>query len=80
MLQARTKRDAWTHLCDIVAASSHVKVIFDDGEKDHLAKLVAVDGKVPRDGGVEVRFMWKETDDAIILLDKGLRWIKEKIA
>ncbi|OAL07125.1 hypothetical protein IQ06DRAFT_209658, partial [Phaeosphaeriaceae sp. SRC1lsM3a] len=66
-------------LCDVVQVRSHVQVILDDGRRYHLAKLVAVGGRAPRDGGVEMRVVWKEMGGDMLLLERGLQWIKEKV-
>lgn len=72
------KKD-WMLLCSIVASDRVVRVIFDDRKRDHLAKLTIPGAKPPSDGGVEMTFHWEETDDALLLMEKSVRWIKRKL-
>jgi hypothetical protein len=48
-------KDYWPLLCNIVVVDGQVKVIFDDGERNYLAKLMVLDAKPPSDGGVVMR-------------------------
>jgi hypothetical protein len=63
-------------LCNIVAIDGKVKVVFDDGKRDYLAKLTLSGAKPPKDGGLKIKLRWKEIDDAKITLEKSVRWIK----
>ncbi|QRC97890.1 hypothetical protein JI435_152270, partial [Parastagonospora nodorum SN15] len=72
------KKD-WMLLCSIVNSDRVVRVIFDDRKRDHLAKLTIPGAKPPRDGGVEMILHWEETDDALLLMEKSVRWIKRKL-
>ncbi|KAF1911540.1 hypothetical protein BDU57DRAFT_524070 [Ampelomyces quisqualis] len=79
ILETRIDKDQWKLFCDIVAGHGVVKIILDDGARDHLAKVTAFGAAAPSDGGVEMGFVWKEIDDAMILLEKSVRWIKKKV-
>lgn len=78
ILSTEINKNEWTLLCNAVATDwkGNVKVIFDDGTRDHLAKITLPGGKPPSDGGVQMRLCWKETEEANLLLGKGLGWIK----
>lgn len=62
----------WSALCSIVANEGGVRVTFSDGTSDFRAKLVMPDAELPRDGDVKVLFCWKESDDTIVTLRRGL--------
>jgi hypothetical protein len=62
-----------------VAIHGHVKVIFDDGERDYLAKLTVLEAKPASDGGVIMRFYRDENDDASIRFEKVVHMIKRKL-
>jgi hypothetical protein len=81
ILSTEINKNEWTLLCNIVAgARNHVKVIFDDSSRDHLAKITIPGTEPPRDGGVKMSFCRIETDEAKLLLGKGLGWIKMKLS
>jgi hypothetical protein len=77
VLQTNINRTHWRTLYDMVATDVTVKVILNDGRRDHLAKLKIPGSRPPRDGGVEMRLCWKETDDSV--MEKGVRWIKRRL-
>jgi hypothetical protein len=78
LLTTKVDSAEWDLLCSVVERADSVNVIFDDGERDFLAKLGVSGGAKPRDGGVEVRFQWKEKGEAIVLWEKGIRWVRKK--
>ncbi|KAH7061665.1 hypothetical protein BKA63DRAFT_588273 [Paraphoma chrysanthemicola] len=72
-------KNDWLLLCNIVATDQVLQVMYDDGKRDHLAKL-AVDGAgQTSDGGIPMKFYWKEHDEAMIALGRGLHWIRRKL-
>jgi hypothetical protein len=75
-LNTKIDKDDWLLLCNIVAIDGKVKVVFDDGKRDYLAKLTLSGAKPPKDGGLKIKLRWKEIDDAKITLEKSVRWIK----
>ena len=70
------EKSEWELLCSIVQSEGRVKVIFDDGNKDHLGKLGVPGGEKPRDGGVEMVLRWKEGEG---VLGRGVRWLRGKL-
>lgn len=68
----------WELLCHIVHEQGSVKAIFEDGEREYLAELGTPGRPKPRDGGVEVRVWWKE-DEVMVLWEKGIKWVREKL-
>lgn len=76
-LSTRIDKDQWKLFCNMVASQGVVKIILYDGIRDHLAKVTAFGAAPPSDGGVKMRFVWKEMDEAMILLEKSVKWLKK---
>jgi hypothetical protein len=53
---AMIHKNYWLLLGNSVVVDGHVKVIFDDGEHDYLAKLAIPGAKPPREGSVDMIF------------------------
>lgn len=79
LVTSRMDKAEWELLCSVVESDGNINVIIDDGEKDHLATLGVPAGRRPRDGGVEVRFWWKESDEVVRVMERGRRWVREKL-
>jgi hypothetical protein len=62
----------------IAATDRRVKVIFDDGTRGDLTKLIIPGAKPPSDDGVAMSFCWEEIDDAILWWEKCVRWVRRK--
>jgi hypothetical protein len=75
----QVEKSDWLVLCGIVADEGVVRVTFKDGTSDFRAKLTMPDAKPLRDGGVDVRFYWKECDETMIPLRKGVDWTVKKL-
>jgi hypothetical protein len=63
----------------MVASQGVVKIILYDGIRDHLAKVTAFGAAPPSDWGVKMRCVWKEMDEAMVLLEKSVKWLKKKM-
>lgn len=78
-LSTRTDKEQWKLFCNIVASQGVMKIILYDGVRDHLAKITVFGAAPPSDGGVKMKFVWKEMDDAMILLENSVKWLKKKM-
>ncbi|KAH9878911.1 hypothetical protein J1614_002346 [Plenodomus biglobosus] len=76
----RVTKDDWREFCCLVESERVVRVIFSDGKSRFRGKVVLLGAKPPRSGGVEVSFRWEEYDDAVIALQHGVSWLKDKLA
>lgn len=79
ILSTRIEKDQWKLFCNMVASQGVVKIIMYDGTRDHLTKVTVSGAASLGDGGVEMRFVWKEMDDAMILLENSVKWLERKM-
>ncbi|KAH8732656.1 hypothetical protein GQ44DRAFT_667906 [Phaeosphaeriaceae sp. PMI808] len=79
LVTSKIDKSEWVSLYNTVEARGRVKVILYDGTSDYLAKLTILGAKPPSDGGNKMKFYWKESDDNMEFLEKGIGWITKRL-